>query len=106
VKKWTVKLISFHNSQLTSDDAYILCLDGVVQSITGENRMLPCLVRYPKLSSEQENNLSFPLARDYFDKLTVYLQGDESLLKRCQQKNQHCSVIIQTCYLPSLRHHD
>ena len=82
--RWTVTLISFYNKKLSHEDSYIICLDGAIQSVTGENRMLPCLARFPKLSSENQQHLSIPLARDYFDRLSIFINAEESLLKRCR----------------------
>ena len=93
--EWEVTLISFFNENLKREYSYTVCLDGVIQSVTGENRLLPCIDRYPKLSYEYNQQLSFQLARNYFDKLLVYIHADDALLKRCQQKTSTVQLLFK-----------
>ena len=47
--RWNVTLFNFHNSEINpQNDTAIICMDGVTQSVVGDNMWLPCLNRYPK----------------------------------------------------------
>ena len=93
--EWEVTLISFYNEALKREYSFIICLDGVIQSVTGENRLLPCLDRYPKFLCINNQQLSFQLARGYIYKLHVYIHADESLLKLCQKKTSTVQLLFR-----------
>ena len=89
--RWTVTLFNFHNSEINpQNDTAIICMDGVTQSVVGDNMWLPCLDRYPKGNSVTHPPVSFKVTRDYFETLHIYLHGEESSLNRY---SKHISTI-------------
>ena len=93
---WTVTLLNFHNSEIYPEkDTVIICMDGVTQSVVGNNKHLPCLDRYPKAKSVSQPPVSFKVTRDYFETLHIYLDGKGSSLDRYSKRMSTVQLLFK-----------
>ena len=94
--RWKVLLVSFHNDKMKyAEDRVILCMDGLIHSIVGQNRYLPCLERYPKEGGVSHLPIPFRVSRDYFEVLYIYLDGEESLLNTYKDQRSTVQLIFK-----------
>ena len=95
VNKWEVCLISFHNKNLKINDDFILCLDGVLQSHVGEQKLLPCIGRYPKQASIYTPVIPFRLTRQLFETLHIYINAKSELIKHCKETTSTVQLLFK-----------
>ena len=70
-------------------------MDGVTQSVVGDNRWLPCLDRYIKGDSVTRAPVSFNVTHDYFETLHIFLHGEESSLNRYSKRKSTIQLLFQ-----------
>ena len=96
MNKWEVYLISFYNKNLSSDDNFVICLDGVIESYIGQQILLPCVGRYPLESSVRGLKLPFRLTRQLFETLHVYIYAKEdTVLKKCSASSSTVQLLFK-----------
>lgn len=90
--KWTVTLVNFFHPDFSPDvTEMILCLNGIAQSILGDNKTLPMLQRYP-LSTEQPSSLHIPVMQNYFDSLEIFIIANRKHLNSLKRGKSLCTL--------------